>query len=569
METATSKHAVAHASAQPRQSGEVPTEHVTLPDTATVSQAARLLHDPQDSRRGLFVTFEGGEATGKTTQSKLLAERLGALWTREPGGTALGAEIRELCLGERFDPSDVTELLLMAADRAQHVTEMILPSLEAGQHVVCDRYSASTRAYQGAGRSLAPSVVEAAIELGECGLIPDLTIVIDVATSLRHERLALRGGSDRMEQAGLAFHDAVAQSFLEQAASTPNMVVIDGSGSIDEVAERVWQAFSTHVAALQCSSTDAAALAPSMEPRTVARMETATSKHAVAHASAQPRQSGEVLAKLITLPDNATVLRAASLLRVDPDLAAKADQHLRSGRVFAAVFSGKMASGKDTVAEKIAELLTETSGQVDVHRTSDPIRAELDEVIRSTAAAKSPEEALASVNEIGYPVHASAHMVEMLFGPTRDRVITAAARTDENRHLLQYLADEGRRSVDPDYWIRQFFLRMLQSLAEGRSAFLSGCRYPNEIGPAQSLGMLTVRLEVSREVQAERLGGRDGLAPNPELVDNPNECALDSYAGFNLVVANDGELEPTLEAVSSELWAHSRRLAGSLLAAHG
>lgn len=196
---------------------------------------------------GLFITFEGGEATGKTTQSKILAERIGALWTREPGGTELGAVLREVCLGERFDPSSLTELLLMAADRSHHVESMIRPTLLRGNSVVCDRYSASTIAYQGAGRGLALDVVSTVAKVAENGLHPDITVVIDVDDELRHSRLVARGGADRLEKAGAEFHARVAQSFRDQAASDPAMVVVDGSGSIDEVASRVWDAIGDRV----------------------------------------------------------------------------------------------------------------------------------------------------------------------------------------------------------------------------------------------------------------------------------------------------------------------------------
>ena len=103
---------------------------------------------------------------------------------------------------------------------------------------------------------------------------------------------------------------------------------------------------------------------------------------------------------------------------------------------------------------------------------------------------------------------------------------------------------------------------MFATLAQGRSAFLSGGRYPNEVLPAQSLGIQVVRTEVSREVQIARLVSRDGIAPDLALLDDPNECALDDFVGFNVVVNNDGDLEPTLEIVRAELVEHGRRLAG-------
>jgi dTMP kinase len=194
-----------------------------------------------EQARGYFIVFEGGEATGKTTQSQILAEYLGALWTREPGGTELGVKIRALCLDDDGGeaPTARTEMLLMAADRAQHVETVIEPALLAGRHVVCDRFSASSVAYQGAGRGMDEAFVRQADAMARGGVAPDLVVVIDVSNELRRERLAARGGSDRLEAAGDAFHARVAESFRQQARSEPGFVVVDGSGHVEQVAQRV------------------------------------------------------------------------------------------------------------------------------------------------------------------------------------------------------------------------------------------------------------------------------------------------------------------------------------------
>jgi dTMP kinase len=193
----------------------------------------------QTQRAGLFITFEGGEGSGKTTQSQLLAERLGAVWTREPGGTELGRAIRELCLGERFDPSARCELLLMGADRAAHVDEVIAPALARGETVVCDRFSASTRAYQGAGRGLDDALIDRVIMAAEGGVRPDAVVVVSVDAATRATRLAERGGEDRMERAGSEFHERVEASFLAQANADATFVVVNGEGTVDEVHQRV------------------------------------------------------------------------------------------------------------------------------------------------------------------------------------------------------------------------------------------------------------------------------------------------------------------------------------------
>lgn len=183
--------------------------------------------------------FEGGEASGKSTQAALLAERLGALATREPGGTVLGERLREMLLDPATGDLDPrTELLLMAAARAEHVTRVIAPALEAGRDVVCDRFSASSVAYQAHGRGLDPTEVAAVSRWASGGVEPDLVVLLRVDESTR----AARSGPDRdrLEAAGGAFHGRVGRAFDELAAADPDgWVVVDGVGSVDRIAERV------------------------------------------------------------------------------------------------------------------------------------------------------------------------------------------------------------------------------------------------------------------------------------------------------------------------------------------
>lgn len=189
--------------------------------------------------RGRFIVFEGGEGSGKSTQAARLAERLDALLTRQPGGTDVGAQVRGIVLaGSENGLVDRAEALLMAADRAQHVQQLIEPTLQAGRHVVCDRYIGSTVAYQGYGRGLDVDMVRAISGWAAGGLWPDLNILLEVPTE---ESRARRGGdSDRIEAAGEAFHLRVAEGFRAQAADEPEYwVVVDGTGSPDEVEERV------------------------------------------------------------------------------------------------------------------------------------------------------------------------------------------------------------------------------------------------------------------------------------------------------------------------------------------
>jgi dTMP kinase len=188
--------------------------------------------------RGRLIVFEGGEASGKSTQAARLAADLGIVLTREPGGTELGKRIRDIVL----DPAvsavvPATEALLMAADRAQHVAEVIEPALAAGHDVVTDRYIPSSLAYQGYGRGLDVDALRRLSAWASGGVDADLVVLLDVPPSVAAGRLE---GRDRMEAAGDEFHARVADGYRELAADNRDRwVVVDGVGSIDEVATRV------------------------------------------------------------------------------------------------------------------------------------------------------------------------------------------------------------------------------------------------------------------------------------------------------------------------------------------
>ena len=188
--------------------------------------------------------FEGGEGSGKSTQAKLLAERWDALLTFEPGDTEVGRRLREILLDPATgDLDDRAEALLMAADRAQHVATVIRPALMRGRDVVCDRYSGSSIAYQGYGRGLDPHHVAALSAFAGEGLRPDLVVLLEVPAEVADERLAATGAPDRMESAGADFHRRVADGFRSQAAADPDRwVVVDGSGTVEEVSVRVLSA---------------------------------------------------------------------------------------------------------------------------------------------------------------------------------------------------------------------------------------------------------------------------------------------------------------------------------------
>lgn len=188
--------------------------------------------------RGRFVAFEGGEASGKSTQARLLADRLGAVLTREPGGTRLGEAIRDLLLDPaNAEMTDRAEALLFAAARAQHVAEVIEPALVAGRDVVTDRFAASSFAYQSFGRELPLDQVEPLSSFAVHGVWPDLNILLVVPTEVAAGRL---GELDRLEGVGIDFHRRVADGFDTLAAADPDRWArVDASGSVEEVAGRV------------------------------------------------------------------------------------------------------------------------------------------------------------------------------------------------------------------------------------------------------------------------------------------------------------------------------------------
>jgi len=189
--------------------------------------------------QGLFITFEGIEGCGKSTQAKLLHEYLVSkglpcILTKEPGGTRLMQRVRELLLDAKTKGLDArAELFLYLADRAQHVKEIIKPALQAGKIVISDRYGDATIAYQGAGRNLPLQEVKHLNKIATGGLIPDITIIIDMPVIDALERIKSR---DRMERESVDFHKRVRAQYLELARLEPERIkVLDGTKSIDEI----------------------------------------------------------------------------------------------------------------------------------------------------------------------------------------------------------------------------------------------------------------------------------------------------------------------------------------------
>lgn len=189
--------------------------------------------------KGYLITVEGPDGSGKSTQAHLLAEHLGAIYTREPGGTVLGERLRDMVLDtEGQDPCDRAEALMIAAARAQHVAKVVLPALQNGKTVVSDRFIESSIAYQGYGRELGPEEVLGVSLFATEGLQADLVVLIDVEAPLAVNRLG--ENLDRIEQAGNDFHNRVMTAYRSMAISDPNRwVVVDGSGTVSEVSKKV------------------------------------------------------------------------------------------------------------------------------------------------------------------------------------------------------------------------------------------------------------------------------------------------------------------------------------------
>ncbi|MGJ8637984.1 MAG: dTMP kinase [Opitutaceae bacterium] len=201
---------------------------------------------------GLFISFEGGEGCGKSTQIGLLSERLKsegriAVQTREPGGTPLGEAVRNLLQHDEAGEGmhSLAELMLFAASRTQHVHEKIRPAIERGETVLCDRFMDSTTAYQGAARKLDPDTVSTINEIAIDSVRPDLTILIDLSPQVGMQRVRARGNGelDRMEQEAIEFFEAVRAGYLKLAASEPErFLVLDGSESVETLQAQIWNA---------------------------------------------------------------------------------------------------------------------------------------------------------------------------------------------------------------------------------------------------------------------------------------------------------------------------------------
>lgn len=204
-------------------------------------------------RQGRFITFEGGEGAGKSTQVALLAERLrgaglATVVTREPGGTPLGEAIRGLVLDD--EPEAVTELLLFAAARAEHVAKVIRPALAHGTWVVSDRFMDSTRVYQGVLGGVSPALIGAVEASSVAPTFPDLTLILDIPAGEGQKRTEARGALSRFDAADAEYHERLRQAFRDIARAEPERcLVLDGTLKPDAIADEVWRAVETRLLA--------------------------------------------------------------------------------------------------------------------------------------------------------------------------------------------------------------------------------------------------------------------------------------------------------------------------------
>lgn len=194
-------------------------------------------------KNGLFITFEGADGCGKTTQMSMLADYLkskgyNVVLTREPGAKGLGEKVREILLNYDGEVSDRCESFLFLADRAQNIDIIVEPAVKEGKIVLCDRHIDSTVAYQGYGRGLNIERINMLNNLATNGRKPDLTFVFDIDVETSMKRVGKE--KDRMESAGIEFHNRVRNGYLELAKQEPNRIkVIDASKSIEEIHEKV------------------------------------------------------------------------------------------------------------------------------------------------------------------------------------------------------------------------------------------------------------------------------------------------------------------------------------------
>jgi hypothetical protein len=247
-----------------------------------------------------------------------------------------------------------------------------------------------------------------------------------------------------------------------------------------------------------------------------------------------------------------SVYQAAIRLGVDTSTALAASERIGNGSVTLLGFSGKLASGKDSVA---AGVVANLGLERTLHLSfAHALKEEVDETIKLARASRWAD--IATIMGLSDPVSCAEYLRLLEVALAEQPDVDARTRTSGIRRVLQFWGTEIRRAQQYDYWVRKAAQNALSAAAAGTHVFFTDGRFPNEIAASQQLGFIVIRLEVSPEVQAQRLAQRDGLVPDPDSLLHPSEVALDDYANFDLVTSNDGRFEDTVMLVSN--WVRSQ-----------
>lgn len=238
-----------------------------------------------------------------------------------------------------------------------------------------------------------------------------------------------------------------------------------------------------------------------------------------------------------------------SRLDVDPLVAYASWENLSSGQVMFLVMSGKMGSGKDTIAPLVLDRLNKSNAYHLYY--ADALKNEADrifEVIRKAPSAQKAKEEVAE--DFDMSAEHAASLVDAVYEELKaDPSLHARSRTGGIRRVLQLLGTEVRRSVDPDYWVNIALASALIQLAAGRDVYVTDARFPNEIAACGGIGALTVRLNVTEQTQRDRLLERDGILPSEQALAHVSETSLDEFEGFGLILDNNGSVEQAVAAV--------------------
>lgn len=255
-----------------------------------------------------------------------------------------------------------------------------------------------------------------------------------------------------------------------------------------------------------------------------------------------------------------TLFRSAELSGVSSDVAEQALANITSGSVVGLAVSGKLASGKDTVAPAALSRLAVPS--IEHLFFARPLKDEFSEILavcRSAGSAAAASSLLIDFLEL--PAEAADRLVEMLYEfANNNPELDAYSRTPEIRLGLQYLGTDVRRSQDTDWWVKRATAEAITALANQRSIYYTDLRFPNEVAGAASIGCYVVRIDVTPETQAARLMGRDGLTVDPAAGQHPSETVLDDFEGFHLRVSNDDLIEEPVAAILAGITEHRQNL---------